>query len=881
MMDHLVQTKLFIPPVRPTLVPRLRMIQKLNTGMGGKLTLICAPAGFGKTTLVTAWIEQTEQPTAWLSLDENDSDLVRFLTYFVAALQTVDEGLGETAASLLQSPQPPQIEHIFTSLINELAQKANHITMVLDDYHLIQDKAIHNGLAFLLEHMPPQLHLIITTRANPPLPLAKLRASGQMTEIRVRSLRFSVDEVAVLFNTQLSHNLNKEDLLALTERTEGWITGLQLAAISLQEQAEPTTFIQSFTGSNQYILDYLLEEVLQQQPTEIQHFLLQTSVLQRLTADLCNQLTGETDGQTILELLQKKNLFIIALDDERRWFRYHHLFADLLLHRLQRTQPTQPANLHKEASVWYEAHGLITEALYHARTMGDYARAVQLISRNSTPLAYQGESTTVFAWVNSMPLEQIRATPLLSIIKAWEALYLMQVPAIEQHLTIAEAALQQQADEPETRTLYAEILTLRGWAVLYRGDSKQAIQVCRQALTNLPAEEDHARSLVLGTLAASLLAEGQMEESIAASLDALEAYQKVGNWLASLDIVLGLSNIYLLCGQLRQAESFLGSVADRFPEDMPAEGLIYCALGSVAYEKDQLETAVSYFQQVLTTSQRKTNHLDALRYLVKIYVAMGQPEQAKTAFQEAEMVIKQWLPSLVKTELPVLTVQFALLQQDVATATQSQQQFGLTRPASLTYQSELEALTLARLWIAQGRDSATGERLTEAVGLLTQIEETAVSAKRFARAAEAQLLCAVALDSAGQSEEALTLLTEPLRLAEVEGYRRLFLDEGPPVAKLLRQLPQTPLVSELLTGFRFPRQDKLPINQAGLVEPLSERELKVLRLVIKRLTYREIADELIVSLNTVRYHMKNIYTKLGVNKRVQAIERAKKLNLLE
>ena len=877
-MTTLLQTKFFIPQIRPNLVQRPLLTAKLDAHVNYKLTLISAPAGFGKTTLVSAWISQTEQQLAWLSLDEHDNDLIRFLTYFVAALQKMDSRLGETAVSMLQSPQIPPSEAILTSLINDIAQQPNQLTIVLDDYHLIVEKRIHDGLDFLLEHMPPQLHLIITTRANPPLPLAKLRARGQMQEIRVQSLRFSAEEVAMLFKAQAHLTLSTDDIEALAVRTEGWITGLQLAVISLQEQPDPTPFIQSFTGSNQYILDYLLEEVINQQPPHIQSFLMETAVLTQLSGALCDWVTEQSKSQEILEHLQSINLFLIALDEKREWFRYHHLFADLLRHRLQRTQPDQVDQLHQRASEWYESNGWISAAIHHACATEDYDRAAHLIMQHATQKAYQGESNEVFAWVNNMPEAYVRANPYLSIIKAWHALNLMLLNEAEQHLIQAEQALAQNEDQMDIAEMYGEIFALRAWASHYQGISHQTITYSRQALAHLPSENVHARSLILGPLAGALMDEGQTEAAMATYQEAVEAYRDIGNWLALVGIVVQLCDIYIICGQLRQAASFTQAVLDSHSFESSLAGQIHCGLGIVYYEKYELETAVSHLQQSVTTSDNKTIHLYAYYTLAKIYAATAEKALLQTAVAEAETIITQNLANVPQIEIPMLNIQAALLMNDVTRATQLQQTHGISTPAQITYHNEVQALIFARLLLAQGRAESSQDKLNEVVQLLEMVEETAVTAKRFARVMEAQMLRALAYAALGKSEAAIELITTALELANREGYRRLFVAEGSPMANLLRRLPESPFIVELLN--MMPEPSAAQVNQAALIEPLSERELDVLRLAAQDDTYGEIAEKLFVSLNTVRYHMKNIYTKLDVNKKAQAITKAKELDLL-
>ena len=401
MSGDLLQTKLYVPRLRPSLVPRPHLIEKLNQGLHRKLTLISAPAGFGKTTLVSEWIAGGERPFAWLSLDERDSELTRFLTYFIAALQTLSPEIGKRVSGMLESPQPPPTEAILTALLNEIAAIPQEFALVLDDYHVVDAPPVDQALTFLLEHLPPQMHLVITTREDPNLPLARLRVRGQLTELRATDLRFSRNEAAAFLKQVMGLDLSEADIAALEARTEGWIAGLQMAALSMQGQQDATDFIQSFTGSHRFVLDYLVEEVLHQQPESVQKFLLQTAVLKQMTGPLCNALTGDNDSQEILESLEHANLFLVPLDNERRWYRYHHLFAELLRQRLQQSAEADDiADLHIRASQWYEANGQELEAFHHAAAANDVERAARLIEGDGLPLYYQGEATPVRRWLD-------------------------------------------------------------------------------------------------------------------------------------------------------------------------------------------------------------------------------------------------------------------------------------------------------------------------------------------------------------------------------------------------------------------------------------------------------------------------------------------------
>src|SRR5215216_1241455 len=447
MSTPILATKLYVPPPRPKVVSRTRLIERLNEGLHRKLTLISAPAGFGKTTLVSEWVAGCERPTAWLSLDEGDNDPARFLAYLIAALQQIAPNIGAEVMGLLQSPQPPPAASILTDLLNEITAIPDHFILVLDDYHVIDSKTIDQALSFLLEHQPPQVHLVIVTREDPDLPLARLRAQGQLTELRAAGLRFTASEAAEFLNTVMGLNLSAADIASLEDRTEGWIAGLQLAALSMQGSKDTANFIKSFTGSHHFVMDYLVEEVLQQQPESVQTFLLRTSILDRLCGSLCDAVlldaSGSASGQETLEYLERANLFLVPLDNERRWYRYHHLFADLLRQRLQQIAPSRDevSELHRRASQWYEDHGLEIEAFQHAASANDVNRAERLIEGQGVPLQFKGAAAPVLKWLDSLPRAALDANPSLWVTYATALFFSGRHMAVEQKLQAAEAAL--------------------------------------------------------------------------------------------------------------------------------------------------------------------------------------------------------------------------------------------------------------------------------------------------------------------------------------------------------------------------------------------------------------------------------------------------------
>ena len=508
MVSRLLTTKFYVPQTHPNLVPRPRLSERLREGMGRKLTLISAPAGFGKTTLLSEWRMihlESERALAWVSLDGGDNDPARFLSYLVGALRTVEAGVGEAALVALSSPQPRPIEAVVTALVNDLAAIPRDFALVLDDYHAVEAPPVHDVVGFLIEHMPPQMHLIISSRTDPPLPLARLRARGQLAELRAADLRFTVDEAAAFLNDVMGLALAARDVAALEARTEGWVAGLHLAALSMWGREDAAGFVSAFTGSNRHVLDYLAEEVLERQPEGVRTFLLETSVLDRLSGPLCDVVAGSSDGQEMLEALEKANLFIVPLDDERRWYRYHHLFSDFLRHRLRRIQPDGVLGLHRRAAEWYESHGFVEDAIGHALAAGDEGRAARLVEQNTEAVVMRSEGATLLRWLEALPEELVRSRPRLSVGYAIASLFGGRLDVVEPLLQDAERALEGSPEvsaesPPQTGAggwladIPGCIAVIRGDLARMRGDVPRATELARRALVRLPERTGYLRS---------------------------------------------------------------------------------------------------------------------------------------------------------------------------------------------------------------------------------------------------------------------------------------------------------------------------------------------------------------------------------------------------
>ena len=622
MSGQLLTTKLYIPQVRPNLVPRPRLSKRLEEGMRNKLTLISAPAGFGKTTLLSEWRmmhSSDEYPLAWVSLEEADNDPPRFLSYLVAALQTIETDIGEAALASLRSPQPPPIESLLTALINEVAAIQKDFALVLDDYHVIEAQLIHDAIAFLLEHMPPQMHLIIASRTDPPLPLSRLRARGQMTELRGADLRFTPEEAGTFLRDVMALDLSTRDVQALGKRTEGWIAGLQLAALSMRGREDVSGFIAALRGTNRYVLDYLAEEVLQRQADDVQSFLLQTSILGRLSGSLCDAVVASTGSQAMLLRLEQANLFLVSLDDERRWYRYHHLFAEVLRSHLQQAHPEWVPELHRRAGAWYSGHGMPAEAIDHLLAGEDFTGAADLIERAGMAALKRSEMTTLRRWLEALPEAHVRVRPRLCLFYASALIGEAQFDAAEEWLRDAERNLGAGTDAPaaiatagpigrsetapdtnrsaELEGVLGEVAALRAYIAAFRGDLAGTIDLAREALERLPADDLYTRGLSALELGYGYLESGRLEAANEAFSLAVATSRTADHIYAVLAALGGLARVRMVQGQLheaarlcRQAQQLATGGAG---DPLPAAIYAHLGLGELLYEWNDLEAAVS------------------------------------------------------------------------------------------------------------------------------------------------------------------------------------------------------------------------------------------------------------------------------------------------
>lgn len=886
MSTSILATKLYIPPPRPELVRRLRLIERLDDGLRCKLTLISAPAGFGKTTLVSEWVASRERKAAWLSLDEGDNDPTRFLTYVVAALQTIAESIGDGVLGVLQSPQPPPIESILTALLNEITTIPDDFALVLDDYHVIDAKPVDKALTFLVEHLPPQMHLVIATREDPQLPLARFRARGQLIELRVADLRFTPSEAAGFLNEVMGLNLSAEDIAALETRTEGWIAGLQLAAISMQGHRDATGFIRSFTGSHHFVLDYLVEEVLQQQPESVQTFLLRTSILNRMCGPLCDYVAedgGWGSGQETLEYLERANLFTVPLDNERRWYRYHHLFAELLRQRLQPSTTSSTgdkgsgvAELHIRASQWYEENGLEIEAFHHAAVANDVERAARLMQGKGMPLHVRGALVSVLNWLEALPTEALDARPVLWVMYAGALTTAGQTTSVEQKLQAAETALQGADLDIETRDLLGRIANNRATLAVTRYQVDTAIAQAHRALEYLRPENLPVRAITTWVLGVAYLLRGDRTAADQAFTEALSISQAIGHSFVTKLATIGLGNVqeaenrlYLAAETYRHALHLFGD------QPLPIACEAHLGLARIFYEWNDLDAAQDHGQQSVHLARQFAEVIDRFIigevFLGRLMLTRGDVAGAAAILTKADEVARQHnfvhrMPEVAAAQVLVL------LRQDNAAAA-----------AHLAQTLDLP-LSQARVYLAQGDASA-------ALAVLGPLREQ-VEAKGWEdEKLKVMILQAVALHARGDTDNAVQRLGNALALAEPGGFIRVFVDEGMPMAQLLSEAAPRGVmpnyVARLLAAFEAEEQGSkhtssalTPSGARSLIEPLSQRELEVLRLVAQGLSNREIGERLFLALDTVKGHNRRIYDKLRVQRRTEALARARELGLL-
>ncbi len=884
MVETFLKTKCMPPPLRAALVPRPRLDALLRGAVIVPLTLVSAPPGSGKTTAVLAALRALQSTSdvalAWLGLDEHDNETVRFWRYVLTALQTDAADLPLTSAVQLAAAQPPLISAVLAELLNHIAGYPRQVLLVLDDYHLIHQPDIHHGLGFLLEHAPANLHLLLLTRADPPLPLHRLRARGQLLEVRAADLRFDLAEAAAFLNGVMALALSADEVASLAERTEGWAAGLQLAGLALQgapEHSAPQhTLIERLAQSNRYILEYLAEEVLAQQTAQMQTFLLQTSILDRLCAALCDAVTGGQDSAALLDTLVQRNLFVYpagaAHPDSggRRWFRYHPLFADLLRGLLSQQQPSQPARLHQRAAGWYEQAGAVEPAIEHALAAEDYTHAGRLLDTHARQMAMEGRLFTVERWLSRLPQSRRALLPGANLAFAWALLLRGRYAEIPPYIEQAEAAV-----SAGDRALQAEAHALRAGLADALGQPDEGVRQARLALAHVPPENLFTRAAAQVALAGALRVRGETDAAIAAYEQALPLCHAAGLTMPELLCRAQLGMLWIAGGRLRRAEGVTRPVLDA-PFLHPAGSAVLGALSDVLIEWNRLDAATAHLQQALTLAQQ-SGHNAALVTCLALRVRLCRIQQdyagAQAALDTARAQVHQGVPGWVAL---LLTHEQARLWLDQSALDRvehllAQAETQMAAQAAGGYFGELLPLLRARLLLRR-------EQAGEAQAVLDAVLQSAQAGGRQGRVLEALLLRALAFAARHDAAAAERDLLDALELAAPEGYVRVFVDEGAPLAGLLAPVSgdHADYVRALLAA--FPPGERLPAPT--LPDALTERELDVLRLMARGLTYQDIADTLVISINTVRHHVKGIYSKLQADTRTLALEQARLLNLL-
>ena len=905
----LLETKFYVPRSRHGLVLRPRLSERLDRGAAAKLVLVSAPAGFGKTTLLTEWLTAgpaapaDQRAAAWLSLDRGDNDPASFWTYMIAALRTAASGVGEGALALLQAPRSPPIETVLTVLLNDLGAVAGHLVLVLDDYHVIDAREVQDGMAFLLDHLPPGLHVVIASRADPALPLARWRARGELAEIRAAELRFTPDEAAAYLNEMMGLQLTARDVAALEGRTEGWIAALQLAALSMQGRDDVAGFIAGFAGDDRYVVDYLAEEVLQRQSDRVQAFLLQTSILGRLSGPLCDAVTGQGGGKAMLEALDRGNLFLVPLDDRRRWYRYHHLFADVLQARLLDEQPGQVPDLHRRASAWYEQNGESSVAIGHALAAEDFERAADLVELAIPVMSKTRQEARVRGWLEAIPDEVVRVRPVLIVAFAWVLLSVGEFESVEGRLRDAERWLDATgsgagspappaemvvANEEEYRRLPATIELYRAAQALARSEPLGAIRHARRALDVAPEDDHRGRASASGLMGLAFWTSGDLEAGQSAWAECIAGLRRAGHIADIFGCSIALADIWLAQGRLGEAmrtyEQALQRAAEQGGPVLRGTADMYVGMSEVDRERDNLHAAHRH----LLTSQELGEHNGLPQNQYRWRVAMARIRQAEgdlagalELLNEAErLYMGDMFPNV--RPVPALKARVWIAQGSLSEALGWAHEQGLSVDDDLSYLREFEHITLARVLLARYEGDRAERSLHEAARLLERLLLEAEEGGRTGRVIEILVLRALAHQRLGDIPAALACLERAMTLAEPEGYVRVFTDEGPPLASLLQAAAKQGMarnyVRRLLAAVSETEHGS-PLEQA-LIEPLSERELDVLRLLGTDLDGPDIARELTVSLNTVRTHTKHIYAKLAVTNRRAAVRRAQELGLL-
>jgi len=889
----LLYTKLHPPPVREKQVVRLRLLERLDAALHQRLTLVCAPAGYGKTTLLSQWVYRLTGPAGWVSLDRSDNDLAQFLRYLLAAIQRIDPDVGVLIPKMLQPPRPLSVSAVWVVLINDLAASKKEFILILDDYQEVENQAVHEALEYLIEHMPGNLHLIIATRSDPPINLPLLRARGQLLEFRAAELCFNTDDAGLFFQDIMGMPLEEREVTALVQKAEGWVAGLQIAAILLQNQSNLPKAVQTFTGSHRHILDYLATEVIERLPGYTQEFLCQTAILDHLEASLCDAVTGRSDSRQILEQLDREYYFIVPLDDDRRWYRYHRLMVEALRLKTEGLDRAQLAELHCRASIWYEEQVMIEAAIDHAFKASDLDRAAELIEGGAEAILKRSQVAKLLEWLGSLSEEQIRERPRLNIAYAWALL--LKGGSIH----TVQARLEASATLTAGALVSAEEAVIRALIATLTGDVNQGFAYSHRALDELPADRIFLRSVALENLGMGYVIQGDIQSAIQAFKESIALARDSGNTMFAVASLSNLGGLYLIQGHLKFAEAVyhqaLELATTQFGQRLPVACRALLGLSEITREWNNLEQARELLEEAVQLSQQYSETGELVMYLslARVLQAQGDVEKALDLMQKAQAIAIQSTGTAIDDRLVEVALVRLWLQQgntpgpaDWAARRGFEQDLSSEALPGRDTQiipydiREVEWLLYARLQLAQNRAEA-------ALNTLAMLLAEAVKQGRSRRLHEILILMAFAYQATGSVDLAVDTLERSLKQAEPEGYTRVYVDEGPPMVKLLREAArrgiQKQYCNRLLSTFQ--QEDRIlerasGEGQTGLVEPLSERELEVLRLLAEGCTNREVGERLYISLSTVKGHISNISGKLIARNRTESVARARQLGIL-
>lgn len=881
MISPILRTKLIIPPVRPDLVSRVRLHEVLNESLKSRLILVSAPAGFGKSTILSSWLRKSDRVSCWISLDEEDNSPVQFLTYLITALQNNSPSFCDSILASLRSPRPPDPLTVMPYLVEETISLPETV-IVLDDYHTLRCREIHDIITYLLKHLPPQIHFVLSTRTDPPLPLARLRGLGQMTELRTADLRFTLEEAEEYFFLKGEMDISSQDVALLNDRTEGWITGLHMAFLTLRGNPEKSLFIRSFSGSNRYILDYLLEEVLRQLPEEIISFLVKTSILRRFSADLCRAVTGMEESLGYLERLDRENVFLISLDDTREWYRYHHLFTDLLKQRLASLDGETVKDLHRRASLWFEDNNLLGLSIDHALFARDWNRAAERISDYMGSLWEHGEQNRLSKWIAAIPESLLLENPDILVHYAFTLCFSGEFAAAERQLQFAEGG-----KEHITETLMGKAATVRAYYSLYSNRVDLADRFSRSALDLLPGKDHMWRSMAFSIYGDVHAFHGHVPTCVEiwnkALFEADLASSSFFSLLAASKLIVALKRL----GCLHKAETtftehFSQASKREYPQ-VAVPGAFYSVWANVLMEWNRLDEAAEYMERGLSLSERQGYAAGIAWSMISLSEACfvrGQLDQAENMLNRLESRIeKEGLPAWTGNWLNAWKIRCHISRGNLEKAEYICADSGISLDGEITYPREVEYLAMGRLLFETGSPQ-------EALSLLERLDDHLIKAGWIDMSLEARLLRALIFEEQGDDKAALGLVSSIMPQAEQEGYLRLFLNEGSKAARLLYKALSAGIAraytGRVLTAFPVPAGGSSCDDQGkGLVEPLSRREKEVLRQIAAGSSNKEAAMALYISEGTIKNHLKNIFGKLDVGNRTQAVGRARNLGLLD